>query len=983
MAKKINPESPISLYDLPPIESKLPTDNELDFNYKQAVEKAEKNKWLSGSREEAYRLAEDAIKSGDKEYGNWLLENAKKNDVKFGVSEKQPKVSAVSKSKPASKKISEVKSETTNPKYSEAQKKLIEKYKELPEGPLKKRAIQLIGIAGKDAEINEFLSKLEKPSVEAVPKKIIPQAVSTEPAPVESKKTKIRKKYESLTDEEKLRYKQNLEAAKSPTGLPPEKPVATPEKLAGVPLNKAVEETSEPLFKSLLKKHGSRVLPWLSGLVEAPEIAELAKEGDVAGAGRKSAELVGTIAGGELGALAGLGVGSIPLGLAGAYAGSKLAGSAYDEANIALGTQYGQKLQEEKQKLAEDLPYKKQLEWNPRTGTQEFTGDTATYYKGKDFVPYRESDRPKSLISKILPDKDYNKNITDFISSTESGGEKDPYTAFNTNKSGERMLGKYQLKDTFHKDEFERMYGIPFEDMVKPENYRYQDDYFNKKVLPERLRDAERLAPKAAERGIDKFVLAGILQLGAGNIEKYLNGEELPEENVKEIENYIQRGEKFKEKISGESLEKMQKEGSYLPFKSPQAKMDTLLEQYYKGDKEIPIQYKSLKPSDAEKKQSVESTEPIEPTGELLEKEAPERTVASEPSRLEKALESRKMLELLGMATSASEKFAGGLAGALGRTPPVESYKSDLADKLSRLGLYGVQEAQLVSKEKEEKELQDPNSEKSKKLQDYLVNYMGMSRDQVKDLSYQDYKDFGVSSIYLKTKQTEAKAAGEESKKKEKLTDSQNKFLDKEYAQIDGHKITKFKRHIDTTYGTFLKGKDQRGIFDVNRLYAVLKALDPDSAVRPGEVELSREAMTLFDNIEIAVNKFNPNAKEAKIISDKLSEDIENLIKMYKDATDIHYNQLVNNAAYRGKRIGLEPEETAASVDAFSTPNILPSSYSQTEQPAPSEFKEMKKTPSLSPITLKNKKQPGEGFSLNGKNYIVGNDGLTLIPYEE
>jgi hypothetical protein len=132
-------------------------------------------------------------------------------------------------------------------------------------------------------------------------------------------------------------------------------------------------------------------------------------------------------------------------------------------------------------------------------------------------------------------------DIVNLVKMAETRGQPDPYRAVNKSSGA---LGWPQLMKRFHKDAIEKKYNIPFEQIV--DHPEYQDDYFNKTLLPGYKKSTERIRKDIPEsENYDDLTLTAIHQLGEGNVRKFLNKESDP--NItKQMEHYLKLAEEYK-----------------------------------------------------------------------------------------------------------------------------------------------------------------------------------------------------------------------------------------------------------------------------------------------------------------------------------------------------------------------------------------------------------------------------------------------------
>ena len=215
-------------------------------------------------------------------------------------------------------------------------------------------------------------------------------------------------------------------------------------------------------------------------------------------------------------------------------------------------------------------------------------------------------------------------------------------------------------------------------------------------------------------------------------------------------------------------------------------------------------------------------------------------------------------------------KFRDAVIGAGGRgyksdlsqyEEAVKGAKKPLQDYQTRLQLMEVKE-QLADK----KAKNDPSSAVSKmlrqSLQDIGVNMAGFENVSFNQLEkiYPSLANAISTKIAADARKIEAVAKREEAaqnkidKLEQKQKDNLNKHIDFSMKQLskDFGEYEAGKSQLDAAVDIVekvRKGEISPGTADVTALYTLVKGLDPTSAVREGEVALSREAMSLWGRL--------------------------------------------------------------------------------------------------------------------------------------
>lgn len=583
-------------------------------------------------------------------------------------------------------------------------------------------------------------------------------------------------------------------------------------------VEKTAEEAVKPgLLKSILgkaKTFGSGVaksLPYLAAATEAPQIVSDLSSGNTTDAAKHLSGAAGSFAGAELGAALGATLGpggAVVGGIAGGYLGRPAVEEGFDylkkneqpQLNLIkyLGLPQSYLSDEKEQAKTEPLRRLEQLRDTAKTAEErgnleqviKRTKQRMAGVSDEDVLAGEEA-RQKELLSYKRPESveqadrlvnDPNAIYSDFIGNVESNNN---YNAVNKSSGA---FGKYQIleKDIkgrdVHGKAVEQRYGMPFKEaMADPEK---QEDYFNNVLLPQYKKDASELAktPEAKEKGLDEFTLTGMMQLGKGNVINFLHDN--VNNNIADQMYYFQgKADQYKRNLASEKADigalkdkeiQWQEEGKYIPFKSAEAKMDTLrsgettmtreeadaLNQASKMRKQDDMQRSAsfIPFKSAEDKMRTLEEQPV-----IQEKEPEVSSYAQKPdeiadikeqqevkpkSRLEAALELQRQYEMLAGISRGSERLGRGLAGAISRSGPSKMSEGEFEESLSRMGKTGVEGAKLLDEETLKQEESDPTSEKSMRARESLKSILG--KDLPESLSYNDIKTLKFSDLSIK-----------------------------------------------------------------------------------------------------------------------------------------------------------------------------------------------------------------------------------------
>lgn len=240
---------------------------------------------------------------------------------------------------------------------------------------------------------------------------------------------------------------------------------------------------------------------------------------------------------------------------------------------------------------------------------------------------------------------------------------------------------------------------------------------------------------------------------------------------------------------------------------------------------------------------------------------------------------------------------------------------TSVADSVERQGKQQVDNY----KEQVEFQKQDPNSSYSKGLKDYFKNKLKMEiRGDASAAELEKIMPFAVREYEaqlererLKTQKADDMAfkkeeaakdrdlkrdllsQGAENKKvaqDEKLAakekENQNSFIERTSKQLEKHStnlvtLRNAKSAIDAAV------KNPSSIKDVGALYSFIKALDPGSVVREGEIELANRASGLFGGLTLKLSQLTTNPK---LITSKNLKDIQDSIAQLHDLANSEYD---------------------------------------------------------------------------------------------
>ena len=355
----------------------------------------------------------------------------------------------------------------------------------------------------------------------------------------------------------------------------------------------------------------------------------------------------------------------------------------------------------------------------------------------------------------------------------------------------------------------------------------------------------------------------------------------------------------------------------------------------------------------------------------LLDELGSVKKPAKEKTELEKALELQKMLQVYSIISRGSEKIGAGLSGLISRGD-APKIGDDTSDKLvQELGKTQVEQAKEADKLAKEEAESDPESDKSKSVQRVLMEY-GAKPEFVKDITYKDYKDLGLANLLYKFKSLESKE--EQAKKtiesKEKIAEerltAQKQMLDQRLAATERLKsqaadlaksrdqgkyiatqndktrsskefsaLMQAKRSADKAEDVIKNSKDN-AIVDIQLMYDTIKALDPNSAVKGGEVELVRSAINAWGNLTLKLDQYRSQSR-TRLLTPEVRKELTDLITELRNAYMSDYNTMIKSKAQvASEYYNLPYEKAYSSLDVLNPRTYDEPSKKESGQTTPS-----------------------------------------------
>lgn len=1043
MAKK-SLLDPIGVDELPALESRLPSQESLHRQFLEDVQSNLKKNWgervkqFESFRDEAEDVAErdrwqKKIDDLQRRFGETHTQPAR--ELPKLSEEAKPVVEAVEEPAAPKSKLKEIVEEVATPKEQPVPTRGRPQFSK--EALEKARAIMGVDKAPESAPAAASAEVVE----EVVPE--TPKAKVSKVKAPKAKPMQLPVPTDVPTSSERNIFDKMIKGARSEAGTIAEDIIELPEsnvrQLPAV-VDDVIETTGKTISDIPVSK--SRLAPLLKGVAKPLAVISAAKdaydvgtslrEGDYRQAAEQAGSALGGLGGAAVGSAAGP-AGTIGGGVAGSYAGGKAAGALYDAAGNYLGdSEQGSSLvdsfllmpetarkREQERKINEPIRRLEALRDTAKTAEErgyleqviKRTKQKMTGVSDEDILAGEEA-RQRELLSYKRPESvekadklasDPESIYSDFIGNTESNNN---YNAVNP-KTG--ALGKYQIIKKWHKDAIEKRYNMSFEDAMK--NPEIQEDYFKKVLLPQYRKDASALAktPEAKERGLDEFTLTGMMQLGKGNVMNFLR-DNVTNDIADQMYYFQGKADQYKRNLASEKADidalkdreaQMQEEGKYIPFKSAQAKMDTLrsgettmtreeaeaLNQASKMREQdgiqksasfIPFKSAEDKMRTLEEQQAAQEKEPeaggyIQQPDEVVS--VKEQQAAKPKSRLEEALELQNRMEMLGNLSRSSELLGRGIGSAITKMAPTKMTGGEFEETLSKIGKQGVEGAKLLDEEETKKDEQDPLSEKSKRARESLSAVLG--RDIPESLSFSDIKTLKLSDLALKTTAAGAKLSTANQKR---LTDF-SKELDPTRGRTgEFGELYKVANRATRLEQLMAKGKNLTGPEMEELAIGTARILSGTGAGSRSQVEaLVPQTIRgdMMKTIQWITNQ--PTGLGQQKFVERTMALLDRERKTAKTAMGNIIKQRAT--AYKKELEHSDPEvkkqfsdvyESALNEYGLGQPSV---EKQLSTEPAPTEKKTVK-------LAEGKERKPGSIVSISGVKYKVGEDGRELIPLE-
>lgn len=163
--------------------------------------------------------------------------------------------------------------------------------------------------------------------------------------------------------------------------------------------------------------------------------------------------------------------------------------------------------------------------------------------------------------------------------------------------------------------------------------------------------------------------------------------------------------------------------------------------------------------------------------------------------------------------------------------------------------------------------------------------------------------------------------------------ETQRQFMREQQLDDDYYRRTKdiqeAYQFVDQTMNNIPLAKSGNGAAQVELLYAFVKALDPASVVREGEVSLARQATPFWSQARALINKYEQN--QSVVVPPKLVEQIEGLLTSRLRGFEKRWNTVRSNIVRRAERWKIDPSTFIEAPTKYSNPTAAPAATGTVE----------------------------------------------------
>jgi hypothetical protein len=226
-----------------------------------------------------------------------------------------------------------------------------------------------------------------------------------------------------------------------------------------------------------------------------------------------------------------------------------------------------------------------------------------------------------------------------------------------------------------------------------------------------------------------------------------------------------------------------------------------------------------------------------------------------------------------------------------------------------------------------------------------------IKKEQIENLSYSDIKDMDIPSMALKLRTLDVKQESEETKAQQKATTQQEKAASAQKESLTKYIVSEndrtrkspqykdLSRVSDSVRRLEDAIKNPSGIKDIGVIFKYMKDLDPESTVRQSEIQLTQEAISKWNKLNIELSKYNPSSSPM-LLDERTKRDILDLTRQYYEARQNAYKKMIKNKIdVATTRFGGDTKEVQRLMDIE---DVLPSE--DVEQPDASKSEETKST---------------------------------------
>ncbi len=157
------------------------------------------------------------------------------------------------------------------------------------------------------------------------------------------------------------------------------------------------------------------------------------------------------------------------------------------------------------------------------------------------------------------------------------------------------------------------------------------------------------------------------------------------------------------------------------------------------------------------------------------------------------------------------------------------------------------------------------------------------------------------------------RAQRDKERKEDKTAQEGNKFIQKANTELIKSKPYNYVQKTTSAMNTVDNAlKNPNSVNDISALYDFIKGLDPDSAVREGEVKLGQEALGLWGTIKASIAKAGPNPR---ILDNKMLRNVQAYLTISNQNAKNQYDKVRQSKFKHAQTAYGLPEERLAEID--------------------------------------------------------------------